>query len=87
MRNTIRTILTGTIRVNIKIVTMTIQPADLVDRPGPTYRALADALAEAIGVGRLPPGERLPPQRDLAFRLDVSIGTVGGPTTSWRSAG
>ena len=27
--------------------------------------------------GRLPPGERLPPQRDLAFRLEVSIGTIG----------
>ncbi len=56
---------------------MTIQAADLASRPGPTYRALADALAEAIGNGRMPAGERLPPQRDLAYRLKVSIGTVG----------
>ena len=56
---------------------MTIQATDLAGRPGPTYRALADALADAIGAGRLPPGEHLPPQRDLAFRLEVSIGTVG----------
>ena len=71
------TILTGTIRVNINIVTMTIQIADLAGRPGPTYQALADALTDAIHTGRLPPGERLPPQRDLAFRLEVSIGTIG----------
>src|SRR5918993_1856667 len=56
---------------------MTIQRAELAGRPGPTYRALADALADAIGDGRLPEGERLPPQRDLAFRLAVTVGTVG----------
>lgn len=74
---TLCTILTETIGVNINIVTMTIQKADLAGRPGPTYRALADALADAIGSGRLPAGEHLPPQRDLAYRLEVSIGTVG----------
>lgn len=56
---------------------MTIQPADLTHRPGPAYRALADALADHIGAGRLAPEERLPPQRDLAFRLAVTVGTVG----------
>jgi DNA-binding transcriptional MocR family regulator len=56
---------------------MTIQPADLHGRPGPTYRALADAFAEAIEGGRLADGVRLPPQRDLAHRLDVTVGTVG----------
>ncbi len=56
---------------------MTIQPLDLAARDGPTYRALADALSDAIGAGRMSPGERLPPQRDLAYRLKVSIGTVG----------
>lgn len=50
---------------------------DLVGRPGPTYRALADSMAEAIAEGRLRPGERLPTQRDLAYRLDVTVGTVG----------
>lgn len=56
---------------------MTIEPSELAGRPGPAYRALADGLADAIGGGRLQPGERLPPQRDLAFRLDVTTGTVG----------
>lgn len=56
---------------------MTIEPADLHQRPGPAYRALADALNDAIDQGRLGHGERLPPQRDLAFRLAVTVGTVG----------
>jgi DNA-binding transcriptional MocR family regulator len=56
---------------------MTIHPGDIVDRAGPTYRAVAEALADAIGGGRLAAGDRLPPQRDLAFRLDVTVGTVG----------
>jgi DNA-binding transcriptional MocR family regulator len=56
---------------------MTIQASDLTNRPGPAYRALADSLAEAIEDGRLPPGEKLPPQRELAFRLKVTTGTVG----------
>lgn len=61
----------------MKIATMTIQPADFRDRPGPTYLALADALADAIGDGRFDAGARLPPQRDLAYRLKVTVGTVG----------
>jgi DNA-binding transcriptional MocR family regulator len=64
-------------RVNQNIVTMTIAPADLQQRPGPAYRALADAVADQIGAGRLAANERLPAQRDLAFRLAVTIGTVG----------
>ena len=34
-------------------------------------------MADQIGAGRLAPDERLPPQRDLAFRLAVTVGTVG----------
>jgi DNA-binding transcriptional MocR family regulator len=49
---------------------------DLAARPGPRYRALADALAEEVADGRLPEGTRLPPQRDLAYRLGVTVGTV-----------
>jgi len=44
--------------------------------PGPRYRAIAAALQEAIGTGRLPPGSRLPTHRDLAWRLGVTVGTV-----------
>lgn len=55
---------------------MTIS-VDLTRYPGPAYRALADSFAEAIAAGRLTPGARLPPQRDLAFSLRVTTGTIG----------
>jgi DNA-binding transcriptional MocR family regulator len=65
------------------IVTMTIihpdafaQLIDAVPRSGPRYRAIADAVAEGIASGALADGERLPPMRDLAFRLSVTTGTV-----------
>ena len=56
---------------------MTMWSPDLTARPGPRYRALVDALSEEVAEGRLPEGTRLPPQRDLAYRLGVTIGTVG----------
>ena len=56
---------------------MTVSAADLAGRPGPRYRALADCLEGAIRSARLQPGDRLPPQRDLAFDLGVTVGTVG----------
>ena len=55
---------------------MTMWLPGLDARPGPRYRALVDALAEDVAEGRLPAGTRLPPQRDLAYRLGVTIGTV-----------
>lgn len=54
----------------------TYQPA-LPDDGLPRYQALADAIERDIAGGRLGPGERLPPQRDLAYRLGVTVGTVG----------
>src|SRR5436305_1355190 len=48
----------------------------LEGRRGPKYRAIAQALAEDVENGRLPPGERLPTHRDLAYALGVTIGTV-----------
>ena len=45
--------------------------------PEPKYQALLDALQRDIASGTLPPGTRLPTQRDLARRLGVAIGTVG----------
>jgi len=56
---------------------MTIQPSELAQQPGPRYKGLADALERAIRDGRLAPGARLPAQRDLAFDLGVTVGTVG----------
>lgn len=43
---------------------------------GARYQAMADAIAAAIASGELRPGERLPPQRDLSFRMGVSVQTV-----------
>ena len=44
---------------------------------GPLYVRLAERIEEAIANGTLPAGTKLPPQRDLAFDIGVTIGTVG----------
>jgi len=49
---------------------------NIAGRPGPRYLAIADEMAAAIAAGRLKPGRRLPTHRELARRLDVTIGTV-----------
>jgi DNA-binding transcriptional MocR family regulator len=49
---------------------------DLSRAKGPKYRAIADALASDIKSGALPAGARLPPQRELAWALGVTLGTV-----------
>lgn len=43
---------------------------------GPRYRALADAIASAVGDGTLSAGDRLPTHRELADVLGVTVGTV-----------
>jgi len=63
--------------VNPKIVTMTNWVPSITNRPGHAYQALADAITEGIAAGHLPAGSKLPPQRDLAFKLGVTVGTVG----------
>jgi DNA-binding transcriptional MocR family regulator len=49
---------------------------DLAALPAPRYRAIAEALAQDMAAGRLPPGARLPTHRDLADALGVTVGTV-----------
>ena len=56
---------------------------DVSDRDGPIYVAVADALELDVREGRLTPGARLPPQRELADVLDVTVGTV---TRAYREA-
>ncbi|KAA5605567.1 PLP-dependent aminotransferase family protein [Roseospira marina] len=55
---------------------MTLWRPTLSDRRGPLFQRIAEALADAVMAGELPPGTRLPPQRDLAFDLGVSLQTV-----------
>ena len=49
---------------------------DLSAGEGAKFRALATHIREAARSGRLAPGSRLPPVRDLAWALKVTPGTV-----------
>lgn len=55
--------------------------------PGPLHRKLSDALRAAVDHGRLPAGERLPSERDLAQRLAVSRSTVVAAYDTLRAEG
>lgn len=62
--------------INRNIILMTIWQPTLDGRFGPKFRQISDAIGEAARNGDLRPGERLPPQRDLAYLLGVSLNTV-----------
>lgn len=49
---------------------------DISSGTGPVYVRVADSIETAISHGVLPPGTKLPPQRNLAFDIGVTIGTV-----------
>jgi DNA-binding transcriptional MocR family regulator len=49
---------------------------ELDGRRGPVYRAIADAIDEGVQNGTLRAGTRLPPHRDLADHLGVTVTTV-----------
>jgi len=55
---------------------MTIWPPTRDALKRPAYRSLARCLIEAIEVGEMRPGTRLPTHRALAYELGVSIHTV-----------
>ena len=59
-----------------RIVMMTNWLPDLQQGKGPIYVRLADQIESAIAGGSLPAGAKLPPQRNLAFDLGITIGTV-----------
>jgi DNA-binding transcriptional MocR family regulator len=50
---------------------------NLSEGSGPLYLRLADQIETDISQGVLPPGSKLPPQRDLAYDVGVTIGTIG----------
>ena len=55
---------------------MTIWQPDLSERTGPKFRQVSDAIGDAVANGDLSTGDRLPPQRELAYALGVSLNTV-----------
>lgn len=55
---------------------MTIWTPNIDSYSGPKYRALADAIADDIKIGILKPDQKLPPHRQLADLLGVTVGTI-----------
>ena len=72
---TFKDIYFDTIKFKDYIDTMTIWIPEL-DQKLPRYLAIATAIEHAVDTGQLNPGDRLPPQRDLADALHVTVGTV-----------
>jgi DNA-binding transcriptional MocR family regulator len=56
---------------------MTNWHPEIPEGQGPLYIRLADGIAEDIATGTLAAGTKLPPQRDLAYDLGVTVGTIG----------
>ncbi|PYR70566.1 MAG: PLP-dependent aminotransferase family protein [Acidobacteria bacterium] len=55
---------------------MTMWLPNLEGRRGPVYRRIADAIDEEVQRGTLRAGARLPPHRDMADHLGVTVTTV-----------
>lgn len=49
---------------------------DITSMTPPLYKSLASALEEDISKGILKPGDKLPPQRELADFLDINLSTI-----------
>jgi len=55
--------------------------------PAYVYVRMADHLAARIAAGDLPPGARLPGERDLAAEYGVALGTARRAITDLRERG
>ncbi len=55
---------------------MTNWMPEISNRRGPKYLRIADAIDDAIKSGDLPADTKLPPMRNLAYDLGVTLGTV-----------
>jgi len=66
---------------------MTTWLPDLKSGDGPLYVRLAGRIEDAIETGDLPSGAKLPPQRNLAFDLGVTVGTVSRAYSMVRERG
>lgn len=60
---------------------------DLAGLSGPLYQRLAERIERDIGDGVLAQGTKLPPQRDLAFDIGTTVGTVGRAYSLLRERG
>ncbi|MBS7543112.1 PLP-dependent aminotransferase family protein [Ancylobacter oerskovii] len=60
---------------------------EFIDGAGPRYLQIVAMIEEAVRAGGLRPGERLPPQRELAGRLGVDLTTVTRAYTEARHRG
>ncbi|MER8713052.1 PLP-dependent aminotransferase family protein [Mesorhizobium sp. M1295] len=56
---------------------MTTWLPDLTAGTGPLYQRLADSIETDIDRGLIGAGAKLPPQRDLAYDIGTTVGTVG----------
>ena len=50
---------------------------DLTTGSGPLYQRIADSIESDIDRGVIAAGEKLPPQRDLAYDIGTTVGTIG----------
>jgi DNA-binding transcriptional MocR family regulator len=50
---------------------------DLSSGSGPLYQRLADSIESDIDKGVIDAGAKLPPQRDLAYDIGTTVGTIG----------
>src|SRR4051812_27444639 len=55
---------------------MTMWVPEIEGRRGPVYRRIADAIDEDVQNGRLRAGTKLPPHRDMADHLGVTVTTI-----------
>ena len=60
---------------------------DLQASDGPLYVRIADQIERAISTGALASGSKLPPQRNLAYDIGVTIGTVSRAYSMVRERG
>ena len=59
----------------------------LASLPGPRYLAFVIALEADMAAGRIKPGMRLLPQREMAQRLELSVGTISKAYTEAEQRG
>ena len=60
---------------------------DLQASDGPLYVRIADQIEQAIHAGSLAAGSKLPPQRNLAYDIGVTIGTISRAYSMVRERG